>query len=99
MFLGTLAGGLLAAPLATQAQQPGKVHRIGYLGVTTASSYARHVEALRLGLRDLGYVEGKNLAIEYRWAEDKYDRLPERNDDDPHRHGNQRRRRGHRVGR
>jgi putative ABC transport system substrate-binding protein len=61
-----LSGGLLAAPLAAEAQQPGKVHRIGYLGVTTASSYARHVEALRLGLRDLGYVEGKNLAIEYR---------------------------------
>src|SRR5258705_1132850 len=77
MFLGTLAGGLLAAPLATQAQQPGKVHRIGYLGVTTVASDARQVEALRLGLRDLGYVEGKNLAIEYRWAEDKYDRLPD----------------------
>ncbi len=76
-FLSALGGGLLAAPPATQAQQPGKVHRIGYLGVTTASSYARHVEALRLGLRDLGYVEGKNLAIEYRWAEDKYDRLPD----------------------
>ena len=76
-FLAMVDGGLLAAPLATHAQQPGKVHRIGYLGAATASSYARHVEALRLGLRDLGYVEGKNLAIEYRWAEDKYDRLPD----------------------
>src|SRR5258708_18177490 len=76
-FLSALGGGCLVAPPATQAQQPGKVHRIGYLVVTTASSYARHVEALRLGLRDLGYVEGKNLAIEYRWAEDKYDRLPD----------------------
>src|SRR5262245_28739069 len=76
-FLGTLAGSVLAAPLAAEAQRAGKVHWIGYLGVTTASSYARHVEALRLGLRDLGYVEGKNLAIEYRWAENKYDRLPD----------------------
>ena len=76
-FLATTIGGLLAAPLATHAQPPGRVHRIGYLGATTLSSYARHVEALRLGLRDLGYVEGKNLAIEYRWAEDKYDRLPD----------------------
>src|ERR1700737_5003857 len=76
-FIGTVAGALLAAPLATQAQQPGKVHRIGYLGATAASAHARYVEALGLGLRDLGYVEGKNLAIEYRWAEDKYDRLPD----------------------
>jgi len=67
-FIGTVAAGLLANPLATQAQQPGKVHRIGYLGATTAFAHARYVEALRLGLRDLGYVEGKNLAIEYRWA-------------------------------
>src|SRR5262245_6598562 len=76
-FLGTLAGSLLAAPLTAEAQQPGKVHRIGYLAATTASAHARYVEALRLGLRDLGYVEGENLAIEYRWAEDKYDRLPD----------------------
>ena len=76
-FLAMVGGSLLAAPLAAQAQQPGKGYRIGYLGATTASSYARHVEALRLGLRDLGYVEGKNLTIEYRWAEDKYDRLPD----------------------
>ena len=77
MFIACVGAGLLAAPLAAEAQQAGKVWRIGYLGVTTASSYARHVEALRLGLRDLGYVEGKNLAIEYRWAENKYDRLPD----------------------
>jgi len=76
-FLGAVTSGLVAIPLAAGAQQAGKVWRIGYLGVTTASSYARHVEALRLGLRDLGYVEGKNLAIEYRWAENKYDRLPD----------------------
>jgi putative tryptophan/tyrosine transport system substrate-binding protein len=78
-FLATVAGGVLAAPgpAAAQEYKAGKVYRIGYLGVTTASAHARYVEAFRLGLRDLGYVEGKNLAIEYRWAEGKYDRLPD----------------------
>ena len=73
-----LALALVAAPLAVQAQQPGKVYRIGYLGLTTASgTYVRSVEAFRQGLRELGYVEGKNLVIEYRWAEGKYDKLPD----------------------
>jgi putative ABC transport system substrate-binding protein len=63
--------------LAGEAQQAGKVYRIGYLGSTSPSNYqAPLVEALRQGLRSLGYVEGKNLAIEYRWAEGRYDRLP-----------------------
>jgi putative tryptophan/tyrosine transport system substrate-binding protein len=75
VFVGTLAGGLLAAPLAAEAQQAGKVWRIGYLGVGTASAYANRIEALRAGLRDLGYVEGKNVVIEYRWAE-RADQLP-----------------------
>jgi ABC-type uncharacterized transport system substrate-binding protein len=69
---------LLAAPLATGAQQAGRAYRIGFLGSTSPSGlYAQTVEALRQGLRDLGYVEGKNLAIEYRWAQGKYDRLPD----------------------
>ena len=73
-----LALALLAAPLAVEAQQAGRMYRIGYLGSTSNSSYqAQLVESLRQGLRDLGYVEGKNLTIEYRWAEDKYDRLPD----------------------
>jgi putative ABC transport system substrate-binding protein len=68
---------LVSIPLAGEAQPAGKVYRIGYLGSTSPASYqAKLVEALRHGLRDLGYVEGKNLAIEYRWAEDRYDRLP-----------------------
>jgi putative ABC transport system substrate-binding protein len=74
-FLGTLAGGLLAAPLASQAQQAGKVYRIGLLGLASASDRSG-VAALREGLQDLGYEEGKNLVIEYRWAEGQYDRLP-----------------------
>ena len=70
-------GGALAAPLVSFAQQrPAKVARIGYLDGTSASASASRVEALRAGLRDLGYVEGKNIVIEFRWAEGKYERLP-----------------------
>jgi putative ABC transport system substrate-binding protein len=75
-FIGTLAGGLFAAPLAAGAQQAGKVYRIGFLGPASASGQVNRVEALRTGLLELGYVEGKNVVIEYRWAEEKYDRLP-----------------------
>jgi putative ABC transport system substrate-binding protein len=65
-FIGSLAGGLLAAPCAVEAQQP-KIARLGYLGFGTPADSAPLVEALRAGLRDLGYVEGKNLIIEFRW--------------------------------
>ena len=57
--------------------QPAKVVRIGFLGPTSAASNADRMEALRAGLRELGYLEGKNLVIESRWAEGKFDRLPE----------------------
>jgi putative tryptophan/tyrosine transport system substrate-binding protein len=63
-------------PLAARAQKPAKVARIGYLGLGPASAYADWVEALRVGLRDLGYVEGKNIVIEFRWAE-SVNQLPE----------------------
>ena len=73
----TLGAGVLTAPLASFAQQQTKkVFRIGLLGVTSAAGYARQVEAMRQGFRDLGYVEGQNIVIEYRWAEGRYDRLP-----------------------
>jgi putative ABC transport system substrate-binding protein len=75
-FLGSLAGGLLAAPLAAEAQQTGNVYRIGFLGNSTAALEANLVGPFREGLRDLGYVEGRNVLIEYRWAEGKYDRFP-----------------------
>jgi len=76
-FIGTLAGGLLAAPLSAQAQQAAKVPRIGYLaGSLAASRHLHQQEAFLQGLRDLGYVEGRNIVIEYRDAEGKYDRLP-----------------------
>jgi putative tryptophan/tyrosine transport system substrate-binding protein len=64
-------------PLAARAQQPASIRRIGFLGVTSASGYRRQLEAFRAGLSDLGYVEGKNIVIEFRWAEGEYDRLPD----------------------
>jgi putative ABC transport system substrate-binding protein len=72
----TLLVGAAAWPLAARAQQPTKMVRIGFLGSTSASRFESRVEAFRLGLRDLGYVEGRNIVIEFRWAEEKYDQLP-----------------------
>jgi len=79
-LLVALGPGVIAAPLASFAQQqPPRIARIGFLGVTSASLSASviRVEALRTGLRDLGYVEGKNLTIEFRWADGRHERLPE----------------------
>jgi putative ABC transport system substrate-binding protein len=64
------------APLAAGAQPAGKVHSIGFLGNSTAALEANLVGPLREGLRELGYVEGQNIVIEYRWAEGKYERFP-----------------------
>src|SRR5712691_3411264 len=68
---------LLAAPLAAQAQQPTKVPRIGYLGPSSPSLESHLVEAFRQRLRDLGYIEGQNINIDYRWAEGQDDRFPD----------------------
>ena len=59
-----------------EAQQPAKIPRIGYLTGATPSGQAARIEAFRQGLRELGYVEGKNIFVEYRYAEEKLDRLP-----------------------
>src|SRR5438128_3732404 len=77
-FLATLAGGLLAAPLAAEAQPREKLPRVGYLSPGSPSEPLRwrRLEAFRQGLRELGYVEGQNIAIEFRWAEGQYDRYP-----------------------
>jgi putative ABC transport system substrate-binding protein len=72
----TLIGGAAAWPLAARAQQPAKIARIGHLDLGPASARASRVQALRAGLRDLGYVEGKNIVIEFRWA-DGIQQLPE----------------------
>jgi len=71
-----LALTILVAPLAADTQRPAKVPRIGFLGVLPPSAVAARTEAFRQGLRELGYVEGKNIVIEYRSAEGKPDRLP-----------------------
>jgi putative ABC transport system substrate-binding protein len=68
--------GALAAPFGSFAQQQGKLWRIGFLDGASAVDRAETVEAMRAGLRDLGYIENKNILIEFRWAEGKYERLP-----------------------
>jgi putative ABC transport system substrate-binding protein len=74
-FIASIASGLLAAPLAVVGQQAGKVvPRIGYL---SSGSATVNPEAFRQGLRELGWVEGQNIAIDYRFAEDRFDRLPD----------------------
>ena len=73
----TLLGGVTAAwPLVARAQPLGNVYRIGYLGVASHAGYTREIEALLKGLRQLGYEDGKNIAIHYLFAEGDYDRLP-----------------------
>jgi putative ABC transport system substrate-binding protein len=72
-----LALGMLLVPLTADAQPAGKVARIGYLGPTSPSSSSFFLDAFRQGLRELGWVEGQNIVIEYRFAEGKLDRLPD----------------------
>jgi len=69
------AGSFIAMPAVARAQQVGRIHHIGFLA--PGSGPGAGVEAFREGLRDLGYVEGRNLIIEYRWAAGKVERLPE----------------------
>jgi len=78
-FITLLGGAAVAWPVAAHGQQAAKVARLGFLSSASASSsiYKKNFDALRAGLRELGYIEGQNLIIESRWAEDKYDRLPE----------------------
>ena len=71
------AGFLGLGSEAAQAQQPARIHRIGFLSASSGSVFSARVEAFRQRLRQLGYVEGKNILIEYRYAEGKRGRLPD----------------------
>jgi len=73
-FIAMVGGGILAGRLVSEAQQSGQTYRIGFLAGTAADAVP--LPKLRAGLRELGYIEGKTIAFEYRFAEDNNDRLP-----------------------
>ena len=73
-FIKVIAGSAIAWPLAARAQQPARPV-IGFLGSAPRATFASRIEGFRLGLRDLGYVEGTNISIEYRFADGRYERL------------------------
>jgi hypothetical protein len=74
-FISLLGGSAAAWPLVARRAMPDRIRRIGYLGFGPASAYATRVDARRTGLRELGWIEGKNIVIEFRWA-DRVDELP-----------------------
>src|SRR5262245_39223463 len=75
-FITLLGGGVVAWPLAARAQQSGKLPTIGFLSSRSPDEAKESTAAFRSGLRTKGYVDGQNVAIEYRWAEADYSRLP-----------------------
>ena len=75
-FITLLGGAAAAWPLSVRAQSAGKVFRIGFVGLPTADSLPKRPEAFRAALRELGYQEGRNIVIDFRWADGHYDRLP-----------------------
>jgi putative ABC transport system substrate-binding protein len=76
-FITLLTGAAAASPLVARAQQPAQIARIGFLGATSQAGVEGLLDRFRAGLRDLGYVEGQNVFIDFRWAEGNYARLEE----------------------
>jgi len=76
-FITLLGGAAASWPLAAHAQQLGKLPMIGFLGATTSSAWSPYVAAFAQRLHELGWIEGRNFAIEYRWADGRSDRLAE----------------------
>src|SRR5260370_14747765 len=74
-FIAMLGGAIIGWPLAARAQQPGKLRTIGFLGQSTGSAGSEWVAALAQRLRELGWIEGRTVAIEYRWAEGREERF------------------------
>ncbi len=76
-FLALIGSAAVVRPFASHAQQPSGRWRVAFLGAPSAPKYAKLIDALRAGLRDFGYVEGQNIAMDFRWAEGHNERLPE----------------------
>src|SRR5262245_9575953 len=75
-FITLLGGAAAAWPVFVHAQPVSRIFRIGFVGLPTADSLPKRPEAFQAGLRELGYQEGRNVVIEYRWADERYERLP-----------------------
>src|SRR4030095_7588220 len=76
-FIGAVAGGLAVAPLTARAQSPGRIYRVGHLAARAPSAEnTRLLSAFHGEMRERGWLEGRNVAYEYRWAEGRYERLP-----------------------
>jgi ABC-type uncharacterized transport system substrate-binding protein len=75
-FITLLSGAAVMWPLAPRAQQAANLPTVGFIGSDTPDTYADRLRAFRLGLKSTGFIESQNVAVEYRWAEGRNDKLP-----------------------